>query len=180
MTTLYQTIAATRTAEGSPLNPELALDLFSNDWSLIGGVQDLTLPEDTVVSATTPSWVDLQTIWFEMPTYSLDASFDDMEVVVALRVEAKADASADCDLRLANAAASITGTAVPMTDNATYVVQALMSLVFPLASIPTGRTEIKIQGRWNSDPGTKILFTRRAAHTSVVLGDCEIFVRLVP
>ncbi len=180
MTTLYQTISAIRTAEGSPCNPELALDMFANDWSLIGGVQDLSLPEDTVVSATTSTWTALQTIWFEMPTYSLDVTFEDMEVVVALRVEAKADSNADCDLRLVNAAVSITGVAVPMTTNGTYAVQALMFLVFPLASIPTGRTEIKIQGRWNSDPGSKTLFTRRTSHTAVVLGDCEIFIRLVP
>ncbi len=177
MTTMYTKIDAERTAEGTPLNSWTLLDLFGNDWSLLGGVQDLALAEDTVPSATTPTWVDMQTIWFEMPTWAVDALFDDMEFVVSLRVEAKVSAFPDCNLRLANAAESILGTSIVVT-SATYV-SARIELVFPAASIPTGRTEIKIQGQWASDPGTETLFTRKSAHTDVMLGDSEIYVRLV-
>ncbi len=176
MTTLYQTIAAIRTAEGSPLNPELSLDLFGNDWSLLGGVQDVRLPEDSVASATTAAWVDMQDIWFEMPTYALDVTFDDMEVVVWVRLEAYGSATPDCDIRLANEAVTVTGTAVSVTQ--TSYAEETIELAFPLASIPTGRTQIKVQGRWNSDPGTETLFTRRVTTSGV--GDMEIFIRLVP
>ncbi len=177
MTTLYKTITSERTAEGATLDFYTLFDLFSNDWSTLGGVQDLILLEDTVASATSPSWVPMQTFYFEMPTYSLDARFDDLEVVLALRVQAYADVSPACDIRIVNSDASLTGTSVSVTETS-YTVQPLMSIVFPLASIPTGRTTMKIQGRWNSDPsGSETLFVQRIQAAS--LGDCEIFVRKV-
>ncbi len=176
MTTMYKTIAAERTAAGATLDFYTLFDFFSNDWAVLGGTQDLLLFEDTVDSTTSPTWTDMQTIWFEMPTYAVDARFDDLEAVLSLRVEAYGDVSTDCDIRLVNAAESVTGASVSVTETS-YTVQPLMSLVWPAASIPTGRTEIKIQGRWNSDPsGSETLFVRRAL--AVLVGDCEFYIRV--
>ena len=183
MTTLFNTISAVRTAEGSPLNPELALDFFGNDWSLIGGAQDLYLLEDNVPATTTPTWLDMQDIWFEMPTWDDDTTFDALETRISLNVQARATANANCSIRLVNEAETLIGTAVGVTVNGGYTISFRIELTFPAANLPTGRTQIKIQGSWASDPGGgEQLNVRRInqAGSGTTLGDCEIFVRLVP
>ncbi len=181
MTTLYQAIAAVRTAAGTPGAAPLWLDLFQNDWSIIGGTQDLTLAEDSVPATTThpTNFIDLQTIWFEMPVWDDDVTFDDLESAIVLRVEAKVDSSPDVVIRLANAAETLVSNEVAVTD-LSYTVQSLLTLVFPTANLPTGRTVLKLQARWDSDPGGgQSVFTRRLTRSAVALGDCEFLVRLV-
>ncbi len=174
MTTMYKTIAAERTAEGATLDFYTLFDMFSNDWSLLGGLQDLRLDETTIVSSVS-SFATMHEIWMEIPAYSVDARFDELEFVVVLRVEAKVSANPDCELRLTNSAASIVSNTVVVTD-LSYATQAYLTLVYTTAAIPTGRTKMLLQGRWPSDPGSETLFVKRALDVS----DCEFYVRVKP
>jgi len=176
MGTLYTTIDAERTAEGTPLNSWTLLDLFGNDWSTLAGSQGLFIEQDSVPSATTPTWTDMQTFWIELPVYALDVTWDDLEVVFTVRILAHVSAFPECEIRIANAAETVLGTAIAVTDTSSTL-QAYMEIAWPLASIPTGRVELKIQGKWASDPGTETLF---ATGDSTFTQDGEFYVRLVP
>ncbi len=174
MTTLYTTLGSGGTAEGAPMTSNWLLAAFGNDWSLLGSLQDLRLAEATIVSSVS-SFATMHEIWMEIPAYSVDARFDDLEFVVVLRVEAKVSANPDCELRLTNSAASIVSNTVVVTD-LSYATQAYLTLVYTTSAIPTGRTKMLLQGRWPSDPGSETLFVKRALDVS----DCEFYVRVKP
>ncbi len=174
MTTMYKTITAERTAEGATLDFYTLFDLFGNDWSVLAGCQGVALPQDSIPSATTPAWVDMQKFWIELPVYAVDARFDDLEIVLALRVFSHGDSQTDCDIRLVNAAESVLGASISVTETSSTL-QEYMELVWPAASIPTGRVEVKVQGRWNSDPGSKTLFVERS---TALTSDAEFFIRV--
>ncbi len=174
MASLYNSIAAKRTAEGSPLNPELALDMFGNDWSMMGGPQNIYL-ELTTLASTASSFATKYNVWVEIPTYSIDASFDELEFVVVMRIEAKVT-TGTAEWRLANDGATLTGNAVSITDTG-FSLTGYSTLVYTTASIPTGQTKMQIQARWPSDPGGATLSMKRAAITQA---DCDMYVRIKP
>jgi len=175
MTTMYAPVLAKRTAAGAPLTSGLALDLLGNDWSAIGGTMDLALPEATLASATTPTWTTMVEMWFEMPTYALDATYDDLELAIALRVQAYASSAPDCLLRLGNDGLTLFSNEVSVTE-LSYATTAFMTLALP---VTTGQNRLVLQGQWGTDPPAT-LYARRLAHTTDLSGDCELFIRVTP
>lgn len=176
MATLFTTIDSGAVAAGADLTFNTLFSFMGNDWSLVsGGTQDVLLPPDTVASATTPTWTNMQTFWIQLPSFSIDSTYDTLELAVVMRVQAYASASPDCSIRLTNSGATITSSAVTVTDTS-YAMQEYMTLVFPQASVPSGEVELKIQGKWDSDPGSETLYTRRVLGGGQG-GDVEIYVR---
>lgn len=174
MASLYNAIAATRTAEGSPLNPELALDLFGNDWSLMAGSQNIYLELTTLVSSVS-NFATRYEIWVEIPTFSIDASFDELEMVFVMRIEAKVTAGT-AEWRLTDSTATLVGNAVSITATS-FAITGYSTLVYTTGSIPTGQTKMLIEARWPSDPGGATLNLKRAGITEA---DCDIYVRIKP
>ena len=174
MASLYNSIASKRTAEGSPLNPELALDLFGNDWSMMAGAQNIYLELTNLVSSAS-NFATKYNVWVEIPTYSIDASFDELEFVVVMRIEAKVT-TGTAEWRLSNDGATINGNAVSITATS-FAITGYSTLVYPTASIPTGQTKMEIEARWPSDPGGANLQMKRAGVTEA---DCDMYVRLKP
>ena len=172
MTTMYAAVTASRTADGAPLTGGLVMDLLGNDWSAIGGTMDIALPEVSLASSTLQTWTTMVQMWFEMPTYALDATYDDLELAIALRVESYVSASPDCLLRLGNDGLTLFSNEVAVTA-AAYAQTALMTLVLP---VTTGQTRLVLQGYWDSNP-TQTLYARRLAHSTDLSGDCELFIR---
>jgi len=172
--TLFTTVSSTRTASGAAFTPELALDWLGNDWAILAHSQGVSLSQDIVLSGTADAWVNMQTFWIEIPTYALDSTYDTLEVVFAMRVYAHASASPDCSIRITNDDASIVGDSEAVTETSSTL-QGYMTIVWPAASLPTGRVELKVQGRWASDPGTETLYVERGSN---VASDAEFFIRI--
>jgi len=179
MTTMFTDIPAARTAEGEPLTPWFALNMWANDWSVFSGSVGLEFPEASRNDAA-GGWRTMTSFCWEIPTYTLDVSYDDLEVVFTVRLETKVDAGRDTEIRLADAGhATSTFYSNEHTVGATgaYVWTEDMTIVYPLASLPTGRHEIWVHGQFTSgSDAADYLYVRRHSTES----DCEVFVRPVP
>jgi len=156
MGTLYNDIAAARMAEGALYTPNLGLDSLGNDWSLLSGPLDISLPPDTVNASSTPSWVNLQTFWVELPpAFTLDNTYDDLEVVLSINLECKIDNPLPSipvvQIRLVGSGGTGAGVVVNTTSYSKTATP--LELLFALGSEPSGRFAVTIQGTWSLDPG---------------------------
>jgi len=92
MATMFNTIDATRVAQGKLWTPELSLDIMGNNWSLLSCCFDWGFPE---ASANGTTGTTIATWYMGFPdSYSFDSTFDSLEWEVNINIACKSAGAA--------------------------------------------------------------------------------------
>jgi hypothetical protein len=177
MAGLYNSIAATRYAQGRLWTPALSLDLMGNDWAVLGTPFGFISDQNSIGNPGTGNWVaalDASVITFPSD-YLLDDEYDSLEVALALRWQGRKDTIGTPNLEYRFLADGNTSSVSDQISGTSYEWTSSMVATWPAGTVPTGAITITHQVRFTATSPAKTAFSRRISTEDVP--NCVFYVR---